>query len=1091
MSKVMTVVDEQLGRCMFDARSERKHKLTWLQLPKGHAAGWAVLAAIVAAVLFLPRLTAQVTTADLVGTVTDTNGAVIPGATVTIVNTDTQFRRVMTTTSTGDYVFTLLPPGSYVVTVEQKGFKGHQVKGVKAIAGDRVRVDAQLSVGEAAETVTVQGDTIPMLQTDSSTVQDVVGEQSVQTLPLNGRNLVSAVQLTAGVNQGSPAAIGGGNRPDDRRPGFTFVANGQSDLSNDNLVDGLDNNEREQGFSGIHPSIDAIAQVRVLTNNYSADLGRTAGAVVNIITKGGTNEFHGSVYEYFRNDVFDALDYFASPALPKTEYRQNIFGGSIGGPIKRNNTFFFADVEANRMVQGQVSVSSVPTLYQQQHPGDFTDIGGPVVPTASITPIGLAYFKMYPAPNGSGRALNYTSQPKKIQNSISSDDRIDHRFSDNDSIFVRFGYNPVSTLIPGPLPPAQVSGTTVYPGGGSFAGPSDTKATNIQANYIHIFNQNLVMELKAGFTRINILTNPLNHGVDWATKLGFGNTYHQPDATGLPLMWMLTGDYTNIGDGIFIPIIDVNNTYQYNGAINYTHSSHNIKTGGALIRRQLNYFQDQFSPQGGFIFMPGGAYSNSLANLLAGAPAFSERGNNLAHQGLRSWEPNVYVQDDWRARPWLTLNLGFRWEAFTPITENHNQFANFDVSKLKILIAGKDTTSSGGVATDHTNFSPRLGFAANIGRSTVVRGGFGMSYYPPIMQTQIQNVNAPFSYVCFPCFGNTFPNLPTPSSDASNPVGTVSAIVMDMKNAYVRQFNLFVQRQIGANSISIGGVGTQGRRGLYLRNADRPLPPGAGNPTPPYVYATQLPKVNNIQLVDNAGVTNYYAFQAIWGRPSSHGLTVNANYTWAHGLSNSVQSASSTTNTYALITNNPMYDYGNSPIDVRHRIAGSLIYDLPFGKSQRGVVGGVIGGWQASLMGFWQTGIPFTVVDSAAAINLPNVTSDRPDQIAAAALSNPTVKQFFNTSAFKTQTKGTPGNEASDAVYGPRARVLNASLLKEFSLVENLKLQFRSEFFNITNTPTFGQPGNNMSTLSTYGRISSTAANMTPRQMQFALKLLF
>src|SRR5205814_5637201 len=231
--------------------------------------------------------------------------------------------------------------------------------------------------------------------------------------------------------------------------------------------------------------------------------------------------------------------------------------------------------------------------------------------------------------------------------------------------------------------------------------------------------------------------------------------------------------------------------------------------------------------------------------------------------------------------------------------------------------------------------------------------------------------NPPFSYACFPCFCAALPNLPTPSSDVANPTGTVSAQAKGLKNAYVRQFNLAVQKQIGANSISIGGVGTQGRRALYLRNADLPLPPGPGAPKPAYVYATQLSKVTNIQYVDNAGLTNFYALQAIFLRPSSHGLSFNANYTWAHGLSNSVQSASSTTNTYALITNDPMYDYGNSPIDVRQRIAGALIYDLPFGKSQRGIVRQVIGGWEAALLGFLQTGIPFTVVDSTAAMNWP------------------------------------------------------------------------------------------------------------------------
>ncbi|MDR3726370.1 MAG: TonB-dependent receptor [Terracidiphilus sp.] len=1034
---------------------------------------------------------AQAVTADVVGTVTDNNGALLPGAKITIVNADTQLTRTTVSGSAGEYSFTLLPPGAYTVRVTLTGFKAKEVRSVKIGAGDRAREDAQLEIGAATETVTVTGESAAALQTDSSTVQDVVSEQTVQDMPLNGRNLAGAVQLAAGVNQASPSSISSGARADDRRPGFSFAANGQSDLSNNSLVDGLDNNEREQGFAGIRPSLDAISEVRVLTNNYAAEVGRTAGAVVNIITKAGTNGYHGSAYEYFRNDIFDAKDFFTSAGSKTPEYRQNVFGGTLGGPIRKNKTFFFGDVEANRTIQGMVSTSTVPTAAEELNPGDFSDRGGVVVPANKINATGLAYFKMYPTPTNSKLINNYVGQLNKTQNAVSTDDRIDHQFGRNDTMFVRFGYNPTTTYFPGTLPNTTFQGTTINPGGATFFGPSKTVATNFQANYIHIFSPNLVLELKAGYTRINIKSDSANHGLSLASKLGLIDTYTGADATGLPRMWMLAGDYASLGDGIYMPIYDTNNTFQYNGALTYSRGSHNFKAGGAMIRRQLNYFQDQFNPQGGFIFEPTGSYHNSLANLLAGNPLFSERGIDLAHQGLRSWEPSLYGQDDWHAKPWLTLNIGLRWEAYTPITDSHDKFANFDVQKLKILVAGQGTNASGGVKTDYSDISPRVGAEINLGHGTVVRGGFGFSYYPPIMQTQVENTNAPFSYLCFPCFSAAFPNLPVPSSDASNPTGTVSAIDPNLKNAYVRQFNLFVQKQMGPNSFSIGAVGENGRRALYLRNDDMPLPSGVGNPKPTYVYATQLPNVTNIQFIDNSGVSNYYGFQAEFRRSSTKGLTFNGNYTWGHGLSNSVQAASTFTNpSPALVTNNPMYDYGNSPLDVRHRVAGSLSYELPFGKTAHGMEAAAISGWQGNLMGFWQTGLPFTVVDGTAAINLPGITSDRPNQNGSAALSNPSIGKWFNTSVFSTQAVGTPGNEHSDSVYGPRVRVVNASLLKDFTVVDSLRLQFRAEFFNITNTPNFGQPGNGLTT-GQFGVVSATAGNMTPREMQFALKLHF
>jgi len=1071
----------------------------------GRQVGLFILLVLLATCLYVPLAGAQVVTGDIVGTVTDTTGALVPGARVTIVNTETQLERHMESASTGDFVFTLLPPGTYNVRVEKIGFKTFEVKGLKLGTGARPRVDAHLDVGQAAETVTVAGDTVAVLQTDSATVQDVVTEKAVQDLPLNGRNLAAAVQQAAGVNQASPSSEAQGNRADDRRPGFAYAANGQSDMANNSMVDGLDNNEREQGFAGIRPSLDAIAEVRVLSNNYAAEIGRTAGAVVNIITKGGTNQFHGSAYEYLRNDVFDAKDFFASSTLRKAEYRQNVFGGSLGGPVIKNKTFFFGDVEANRTIQGIVSTATVPTAYEEANPGDFSDIGGPVVPTASINSIGLAYFKLYPTPTYSNKTLNnYVSTLNKTQYATSTDDRIDHQFGPNDTMFVRFGYNPTTTVLPGTFPDTMIGDTKVS----MATGPSKARVSNVQANYIHLFNQNLVLELKAGFTRINIQTLPANYGHDLSAQIGFVDSYKTSDSLGLPYMWMLAGDYASIGDGLFVPIFDINNTFQYAGAVSYSHGSHNLKAGGALIRRQLNYLQDQWSPQGGWIFMPYSPYTNSLANMLVGSPSFSERGDDLAHQGLRSWEPNLYVQDDWHVRPWLTINAGVRWEAYTPITDAHNKFANFNMKTLKIEQAGKDTSASGGVATDYSDFSPRIGVEANLGHNLVARGGFGLSYYPPVMQTQVQNPNPPFDYICFPCFTSTFPEMPAPVASATSPVGTVSSIKPGLKNAYVRQYNFFLQKQFGTNSVSIGAVGENGRRGLYLRNSDRPLPPGAGvTVTPGYVYATEQPGVNNIQYIDNAGVTNYYGFELILMRQFSKGLSGGGNYTWGHGLSNSVQAASTYTNpSPALVTNDPMYDYGNSPLDVRHRVAGSLSYELPFGKNSHGFARTALFGWETSLIGFWETGLPFTVVDgsefngSNAYINLPGVTSDRPNQNHSVKLSNPSISKWFDNShsndytdttvAFSSQQVGTAGNEHSDSVYGPGSRELNAALLKQFTIYHELDLQFRAEFFNITNTPNFGMPGNTMSN-SQFGIISATAANMTPRQMQFAMKLMF
>jgi len=346
--------------------------------------------AAICAVSFARFAQAQLTNGDVIGTVTDTTGAVIPGAKVTLTNLGTKVAAATTTNGTGDYTFNLLIPGQYTVTIEAKGFKKLVFPGFALAAGDRLRENASLELGSMEETVVVIA-AGPLLQTDSSTVQSTVTEQSVQDLPLNGRNFINLVQTQPGVNAGSPSAISSGQRPNDRAATSTVSANGQSDLYNNQMIDGMDNNVRAQGLIGVSPSIDAIAEVQVQTSNVSADVGFAAGAVVNIITKSGTNTFHGSAFEYFRNDIFDARDWFAKAGTtPKPEWRQNQFGGSIGGPIVKNKTFFFADVQDNRIIQGLSSgLTTVPSV--QEHPGcpgnttgnyDFTDNGGTVVPSA-------------------------------------------------------------------------------------------------------------------------------------------------------------------------------------------------------------------------------------------------------------------------------------------------------------------------------------------------------------------------------------------------------------------------------------------------------------------------------------------------------------------------------------------------------------------------------------------------------------------------------------------------------------------------------------------------------------------------------------
>jgi Carboxypeptidase regulatory-like domain/TonB dependent receptor-like, beta-barrel len=1021
--------------------------------------------------------------AELTGRVSTTSGGPVAGATASIENLVTHQKQAAQSNAEGVFHLPHLPPGEYRLEVTAPGYKTFLVPQLPLVAADAAHANAVLERGDAADFVT------GTVASVTSRMGTALAGKSVSDLPENQRNFVNLVQVSAGANEGSTNGAASGGRPGDQHQSSAVSVGGQPEKTNNSLIDGIDNNESINSQIIVHPSVESIDAVQVLASAYPASMGRAGGGVINVLSKSGSDAFHGSLYEYFRNDLLDAKPYQFGAHNRKPELRQNQYGASLGGPVLRRRTYFFADYEGFRLIQGVApSKLTVPTAYEHEHPGDFTDVGGPLL--KQLDPAGLAYFRLYPLPNVPGSGNQYVSAPSGSNSSHTADVRIDQHLAKDDQFFSRFSYNRVLVFIPGQFPSVQQTGMTIQPGGSlsSFPGNIDDSAINSVLDYTHVFRANLTLNLRAGYTFWNEVDTDLNPGV--AVNQGFGqpNINLPSTANGLAPINMLRAAPLGTG-GNFRPLNQLDNIFQYGVALSWVHGSHALAAGSTVIRRQ-------WSPVGSPSSL-GYWTVNDLPSLLQGQFVQVGREVNLDHPHYRVWDDSAYIQDEWKALPKLTLDFGLRYDYFTQPAEIQDRMSNFDFLTGRIVLAGQNGVShAAGVQSEHRDIAPRVGLYRAIGHSTALRAGYGIVYSRPLQQFVHQT--QPFAYNFGVCSSQTCPNgytalaagLPPPGRpDPANPSGLLAGTrAFDLHTVQMQQFNLGLERQFEGCSLGVFYVAALGRH-IARRFPDYNAPPPntAANPNTLRPFYGEAPNLTSIGYLDAEGSSSYNALQASFAYASRNGPIVHVNYTFAHGLDNVSAGGFGTVPSFSSAI-----DYGNSSFDVRHRLVAPVFYDLPFAKNANGAKALLLHRWQVNLASVWSTGLPFTVlnVNDVSNTNPGAGAADRPDQKGDSALPHRSVSRYFNTDAFVAQDFGTLGTERGNQLYGPPSRHLNGSLFKTASLHKEATLQFRAEVFNITNTANFASP-NAVLGGANYGQLTQMTAGYTPREIQFALRLQY
>ncbi len=1085
---------------------------------------------ILSAFLLASSLHGQIVeTGIITGVVKDNTGAVIPGANVTLRSSATGVTTTLSADGQGIYVSPPLQPGDYTAEIDVAGFK-KTIEKVRLEVGQRVEADAALAVGSNAETIEVQA-TSELLETESSSVSNLRTEQAVRDLPLNGRNFSELFSLGAGVvsttTQGSSIAYTA-----QRGPSY-FAINGSRPQENRTLVDGIGDNENHNSMAAVFPPIDAIQEFSEETNDADARYGRGNGGTINVVIKSGTDKFHGDVFEFLRNTALDARNDFnisqVGPTGQKAALRQNEFGGTIGGPLfyKQANpkTFFFADYAGKRFAQGQTNVESVPVVSVTSagynfnayataakplvvknpqtgiyYPGNIVPLNDPLLDQTGINL--LNFYQKYAQPNyGSANAIvnNFIYTPSLIINEDDFDVKIDHKFTERDSAFLRYSQGHDIFSQPGILPTPLV--------GDVICGPASDPAHQAVVSETHIFSPTIVNTARYGWTRFFVYAQNWDAGQQLASPSNLNIpgviNPNNPLSDGLPV-YTFSG-YTAIGDAGNSPTDIGTNNYQWDDDLTLVRGKHSLDLGFDLIRLQYNMFQTN-AEHGSAAFST--RYTGlTWSDLLFGAPT-SGSYSFPSEVGLRQSDLSFYAQDNYKVSNRLTLNLGVHYENFLgwPWTEAHNKEWAFDpaISTTALEQVGTHGIPNSGLSGNNLNFAPRVGLAYKVTDRTVFHAGFGLYYAAPnvgVSSTLSANVpvddyyafnnsttfgaasnGTPFSYA-----RSGFVHTAVTSGSALVPNTPAFAVDPNAKTPYTEQWHAAIEQQVPFSTVlKVAYVGTKGTHLDDIRDINS-NPLGANGATTVTV-ARPYPFFGQISELETRQVSSYNALQVTAER-RARGLSFLASYTYSHALDEGSSESAAVSNPYNL-----RYDYGNADYDIPNRFVASANYQLPF--KGRGRLGPIERGWQLNAIGQFSDGLPFSV---ASGVALGDGLSTRAQLLpgngnGSLSSGKRTLGKWFNTAAFAIPAAGTWGNSGRNSLEGPGTKTVDFSVFKNTHLTESKVLQLRAEVFNLANTPQFNLPASTAGTAAA-GIVSSAGSDITfqrtERQIQLAAKITF